>query len=87
MDYGIFNVGTDVNACDCTRECTDTIRESALKDNWEKNPLPHRGFEPASAAFWSDALPVEKHPHQSSPVTDVTYTITLLTECVMCSEE
>ena len=24
MDYGIFNVRTDVNACDCTRGCTDT---------------------------------------------------------------
>ena len=31
MDYGIFNVHTDVNACDCTRGCTDTVRESALK--------------------------------------------------------
>ena len=31
MDYGIFNVHTDVNACDCIWECTDTIRESALK--------------------------------------------------------
>ena len=24
MDNGIFNVRTDVNACDCTRGCTDT---------------------------------------------------------------
>ena len=24
MDYGIFNVHTYVNACDCTRGCTDT---------------------------------------------------------------
>ena len=24
MDYGIFNVRTDVNACDCKRGCTDT---------------------------------------------------------------
>ena len=31
MDYGIFNVHTDVNACDCTQGCTDTIRESVLK--------------------------------------------------------
>ena len=31
MDYGIFNMCTDVNACDCTRGCTDTIRESSLK--------------------------------------------------------
>ena len=31
MDYGIFNVRIDVNACDCTRGCTDTVRESLLK--------------------------------------------------------
>ena len=30
MDYGIFNVRTDVNACDCTQGFTDTVRESAL---------------------------------------------------------
>ena len=30
MNYRIFNVRTDVNACDCTRGCTDTVRESAL---------------------------------------------------------
>ena len=29
MDYMIFNVDTDVNACDCTRGCTDTGKESA----------------------------------------------------------
>ena len=39
MDYGIFNVRTDVNACDCTRGYTDTVRESALKvDSGRKNP-------------------------------------------------
>ena len=31
MDYMIFNVRTHVNACDCTRKCTATITESALK--------------------------------------------------------
>ena len=31
MDYRIFNVRTDVNPCDCTRGCTDTVEESALK--------------------------------------------------------
>ena len=31
MDYGIFNVRTDVNACNCTREHIDTLRESASK--------------------------------------------------------
>ena len=48
MDHGIFNVHT--------RGCTDTVRESALKVDREKNPLPHRRFEPASAACRSDAL-------------------------------
>ena len=39
MDYGIFNVRTDVNACDCTQGCTDTVRGSALKvDFGRKNP-------------------------------------------------
>ena len=39
------------------------VRESALKDDsGQKNPLPHRGFEPASAACRSDALPTELHP-------------------------
>ena len=42
--------------------CTDTVRESALKVDWEKNPLPHRGIEPASAACRSDALPTELTP-------------------------
>ena len=28
---GIYNAHTDVDSCDCTRGCTDTVRESALK--------------------------------------------------------
>jgi len=39
--YGIFNVRTDVDACDCTQE-------SALKVDWEKSTLPYLGDEPAS---------------------------------------
>ena len=40
MDYSIFNVHTDVNACDCTRVCADTARESKLKvDCGRKIPL------------------------------------------------
>ena len=31
MDYRIFNMYKDVNACDCTQGCTDTERESAPK--------------------------------------------------------
>ena len=43
MDYRIFNVRTDVSACDWIRGCTDTARQSALKVDWEETPLPHRG--------------------------------------------
>ena len=28
--FGIFNVHTDVNACDCTWGCTNTVREFEL---------------------------------------------------------
>ena len=39
MDYGIFNVPTDVNACTRTRGRTDTLIESALKvDSGRKIP-------------------------------------------------
>ena len=31
MDYGIFNVRTDINAYDCIWGFTDAVRESALK--------------------------------------------------------
>ena len=33
------------NACGYTRECTDTVRESALKVDWNKNLLLHWGIE------------------------------------------
>ena len=36
MDYGIFNVRTYINACDCTSGCADTVRESALKVDFER---------------------------------------------------
>ena len=39
MEYRIFNVRTDVDACDCTRGCTDALGESALKvDSLRKIP-------------------------------------------------
>ena len=39
MDYRIFIVHTDVNACDCTQGCSDIVRESALKvDSGKKTP-------------------------------------------------
>ena len=39
MDYEIFNVHTDVNACGCTQGCTDTVRQSALKLNLGEKSL------------------------------------------------
>ena len=42
--------------------CTNTVRESALEVDWEKNPLLHQGLEPASLfglAFQSDTLPAK----------------------------
>ena len=61
--FGIFNVGTDVDARDCTqglyghrqRVCTG----SGL---WEENPLLQWGLKAMSTlhlAFQSDALPAE----------------------------
>ena len=39
MDYRIFIMRTDVNACDCTWGCTDTERESVLRvDSGKKIP-------------------------------------------------
>ena len=45
------------STCDCTRRCTDIVRESALKVDWEENLLPPRRIEPTSAACRSNALP------------------------------
>ena len=42
--------------------CTDTVRKSPLKVDWEKNCLPYTGLEPLSVlclAFQSDALPTK----------------------------
>ena len=48
MDYGIFNVHTDVNACDCTRGlqrgCWDAVRESGVKVN-SRRKIPCRAGE------------------------------------------
>ena len=39
MDHGIFDVRTDVNACNCTQGYTDIVTESALKvDSGRKIP-------------------------------------------------
>ena len=47
--FGIFNVHTAIDTCDCTRglyrHCKRGCTGSWL---WEKNPLPHLGLKPAS---------------------------------------
>ena len=55
MDYGIFNVRTDVNACACTWGCMDAVRESALKvDSGRKIPCCTR----ESNLCWERACPL-----------------------------
>ena len=44
MDNRIFNVRTGVNACDCARGCTNTVRVSALKIDTERK-IPCRTGE------------------------------------------
>ena len=51
---GILNVRTDVDACDCTRGCTDTIRESALETDSrrEKKPCCNGDLNPHQCCTW-----------------------------------
>ena len=54
---------------------------------WDENLLPHRGIEPASAAWWSNAVTnwATSHPHTSSKVV---WFLTDLRcrDCVLSSE-
>ena len=58
----VFNMRIDVNTCNCTWGCMDTVRETALKVDWEKNPILHRGIKLVSAACCCNTLPSEKYP-------------------------
>ena len=47
----------------------DSVRESALQVDWEKNHLPHRGLGSISVlhlAFWLDVLPAELSPPEKA---------------------
>ena len=47
--FGIFGARPDVDACHCTRELYGHRRGVCTKSwFWGKDPLPHRGLEPAS---------------------------------------
>ena len=60
--FGIFNVHTDVDACDCAQELYKHQRESAT-ESWllEKNPLLHldKSASVLHLAFQLDTLPPE----------------------------
>ena len=64
-----LNLRTGVNVCDCTRGLCGYCERVCIKVDFEKNRLPHRGIESASAACRSDALPTELHP---CPLENVT---------------
>ena len=58
-----FLTCTVIDVSDCTRSCTNIVRESALKaDSGRKKSLVERGTRPVSVlrlAFQSDDLPTE----------------------------
>ena len=66
--FGIFNVLTDVDACNYTHGLY-SYRKRVCAENWlwEKNPLPHLGHKPVSVlhlAFQWDTLATELFPPQ-----------------------
>ena len=64
VDYGIFNVRTDVNTCDFTRGCTDTVKEPALEvDSRRKKSFAAPGNRTCVGDVRvSDAVPTELLP-------------------------
>ena len=59
MDFRVFNIHKDVNACRCTWGCTDTEKESALKvDSGKKNPVPYWGIKSASVGYLATLIGV-----------------------------
>ena len=70
MDYGIFNVRTDINACDCTRGITDTVRGSARKVD-SRRKIPFRIGESNLRRPRADSMPYQLsyiHTHQPTTV-------------------
>ena len=60
--FGIFNVRTDVVACDFTQWLYGHRKSVCTEVDWQKHPLPQGRLEPASVlrlAFQCDALPTE----------------------------
>ena len=66
MDYGIFNVRTDANACDCTMGCTDTVRESALKVDSGRKITRRPGNRTCVGGV---PVPTDLYPYPGSPAS------------------
>ena len=87
MDYRIFILCTDVNACDCTPGCTDTERESAVKADWGKKNLA----APGTRTFVSGMMircfnQLTYIPSPGSCVTQSCWTQNKLRSMLCCSE-
>ena len=69
VDYRIFIVRTDVNACDCTRGCRTHVRESALKVAAGRKKIPCRTGESnlrqrcAGPTLYQLSYPPPPHTH------------------------
>ena len=63
------------------RSWTNTVRNSAMKAGWEKNPLLHQGVKPASTVCWTQHWITELHPH--SHVLYITVFAFILVVCVL----
>ena len=69
MDYRIPKVRTDVNACDYTWECTDTVRESAPKiDFGRKIPCAPGNRICSGGSQFCLSNPVTRRPVARSPL-------------------
>ena len=80
MDYGIFNLHTDANACNCTWGCTDTVRESGLKVDCGRNSLAALGnwtcicdVPVQWSTDWAIALPAIHRASTTGQVPQGTY--------------
>ena len=96
MDYKIFNMCTDVNACDCTQGCTDTVRESALKvDSGGEKSLAALGNRTciSSMPVWCSTNQLIYIPTPGGPAPLLTWHLSsrsiwaVVGSCLLCWEQ
>ena len=87
--FGIFNVSTDFDVCDCTQGLSGHRKKACTgRQLWEKSPFLYWGLEPASVlhlAFESDALFTNLPPPPPPPPHQHTNTLEGSTEHVHLS--